>query len=448
MLGYLFVSIHFQPFFIMKTSFILIIIPLILTACKSFTSKPLNLIANEQAWLALSQQQAQNGSLKLSQARQLGLAMNPTLNEARLKHLNSRDIAKNSGWWQDPSISSDALRVFGDSPNKYALAGDIDLVIPVTGIPALEKKIANQYKEADFWALRQAEADFLTQIDQAWGSLYLAQQRLNLTSKRASDLQSEETLFQKLYLAGESSLITKQQASSRMNDVKREKQSAEQAYQVATQKLVELIGLHPKAASYLKWNANASSMGNSISPTAEQLLQSPKLLSKMAQYGASETSLRAEIRKQFPELSIGPRYDREEGANRFGGGIGFNVPLWNRNRQKIAETSGARESAYLETINLWRGLLTQTQQWSAQRALIQKHVSSEQARLNNYKQQLQLLEKLRLAGEVQLEEVSETRQQAYESELALIQSYETLINLNAQLRNIVPTVETIKSNQL
>lgn len=437
----------FLTFFMMKFCIFPSFLLLALSACTTFSSKPLDLDADEQAWLALSQQQAGRGKLNLIQARQVGLSLNPALNEARQKYRNSEEIAWQSGWWSDPAVSWDGMHVFGDSPERYTVSAGLDLTIPVTGLPALEKAVANQYKEADYWALRQTEADFLVQLEQAWGGLYVAHKKLILTDKRLGQLKEEEQTFMKLVGAGELVLTVQQSASARINDVEREKQAAQRACQEEAQKVVKLLGLHPRALGKLFLDVNASILSPVSVPTPSQLTQVPQLLSKMAQYGATESTLKAEIRKQYPEIQVGPRFDREEGANRVGLGLGFDLPLWNRNRKAIAEATGARESAYGETLHLWRNLLTQAQQWGDQQKMLSQHISAEQGRLSQYEGQLGKLEKLQKIGEASLQEVAETRQQAYESSLALWENQGALISLHAQIRNLVPA-QQLNTNTL
>ena len=62
--------------------------------------------------------------------------------------------------------------------------------------------------------------------------------------------------------------------------------------------------------------------------------------------------IKTEIRRQYPELELGPSFTRDEGEKEVGGEIGFNLPLWNRNRKAIAEARGTRDLSRQETIQL------------------------------------------------------------------------------------------------
>ena len=71
-------------------------------------------------------------------------------------------------------------------------------------------------------------------------------------------------------------------------------------------------------------------------------MESPKVKAQMATYATTETLLKTEIRRQYPELELGPSFTRDDEEKEVGGEIGFNIPLWNRNRKAIAEARGIR----------------------------------------------------------------------------------------------------------
>ena len=137
----------------------------LLASCSVYKNAPIDLNAEEAAWRQESGAIGRNTAVTQVQARQIGLILNPALNKARLKLASSKEAAKQAGWWNDPSFSWDIEQVLQE--NTLNMSGSLGFTIPVTGLPALEKKVAEQYKEADFWMLRQAELDFLRSLEQA-----------------------------------------------------------------------------------------------------------------------------------------------------------------------------------------------------------------------------------------------------------------------------------------
>ena len=64
----------------------------------------------------------------------------------------------------------------------------------------------------------------------------------------------------------------------------------------------------------------------------------------LARYAATDAALRLEIARQVPELSLKPGYAWDQGDHRWSLGIGYALPLANRNDGPIAEAL-ARRSA-------------------------------------------------------------------------------------------------------
>jgi CRISPR system Cascade subunit CasA len=88
-----------------------------------------------------------------------------------------------------------------------------------------------------------------------------------------------------------------------------------------------------------------------------ELVNHPKVAAALVRLGGTEHALHAEIRRQYPDLKLGPAYVNEEGLDRFGLVAGISIPLWNRNRKGIAEAEAARDEARLAAIDAWRALV-------------------------------------------------------------------------------------------
>ena len=84
-------------------------------------------------------------------------------------------------------------------------------------------------------------------------------------------------------------------------------------------------------------------------PSAElrekALLNRPDILSSLSKYAASESALRLEIAKQYPDVNVGPNYEFDQGQNKWGVGISLTLPVLNQNQGPIAEARARREEA-------------------------------------------------------------------------------------------------------
>lgn len=404
-----------------------------LSSCSVYHSAPIDLNAEEASWKEASRVDTHT-SVTRNQARQIGLVMNPDLNKARLKLASSNEAAKQAGWWNDPSFSWEIEQVLQE--NTLNMAGGLGFTIPVTGLPALEKKVAEQYKEADFWTLRQAELDFLSSLDQAWSRLAVTQRRKAVIWERLEAVRKENGMIEKLIGAGEVEFSSRQVASQRMNDAIRELQTVTETELEQKMELVKLMGLHPSAVQKLGFRTEQGFQLPAAvpAPSPAALTAAPKIKAQLATYATTETLFKTEIRRQYPELELGPAFTRDDGEKEVGGEIGFNIPLWNRNRKAIAESRGARNMSRQETIQLWKTELFNARQLDASQQMVLRHCRTELQRMDSFASSVRTMEKLHGIGEASLLELAENRHQLYESRLAFLDNLDKLLAIQAQLR--------------
>ena len=77
----------------------------------------------------------------------------------------------------------------------------------------------------------------------------------------------------------------------------------------------------------------------------QALLNRPDILSSLAAYAVSESALKLQIAKQYPDLHLGPGYEFDQGENKWGIGVSLTLPVFNRNQGPIAEAEAHRKEA-------------------------------------------------------------------------------------------------------
>lgn len=410
----------------------------LLTACATYTPEPVDFDRDGTEWYMVSTRLCPpNSKLSHGSMRSIGLLLNPALNKARLSYAAETEASQFAGLWEDPSLSVEGVRVLRENFNNNSIGPSLS--IPVTGLPALAKKVAEQYNEADYWSMRALERSFLTELDVLRYNILVIHEKLSLIRARLKQIKTEKNDIDRLYAMGEVELSDYQASCQRYNDTMKECQELENDHLAKRHELIAQLGLHP-AVGYIELMGSLPS-GVPVHvqpPTVGQLLESPELHSMLASYGASETELRAEIRKQYPELTIGPSLTREEGNNKIGIGVEMNLPIWNRNRLGIAKATGARDLKHHDTIALWRKLQQDVSALSARQKLATEHCRTELERMLALQETGKQQEELYKLGETSLPALADARHEIFQRRMSYLDCLGTLLEIQTKLQYINP----------
>ena len=395
-----------------------------LVSCVSYEANPLNLGTETQSWVEGSETLAKGFPvLSFSDAQLLGLAFNPELNRARIRLAKSRDVEKQSGWWEDPSVSFGLKRVLNSGSQPWAYTPSVGLTIPVTGLPGLAEEAAAHYSESDAWTLVQAEFDFRNSFAALWIDYAVTAEKLRVTEAYLAKLVKEKAKLEKLFELGEISAGEMQKESDRLNAAAAEKRDLDFSAVELRARIVRELGLAPRIAHEIQFSAH---LPENIpapvpSPTPEQLAGLPKIRAALALYAASETALKTEIRRQYPELSLGPSYEID-GNDRFEDsltlGIGFTLPAWNRNRVGIANASGERALVRHETLILWQEQFHALRRLEREQKIAEAHCREQARRTEEFRERIRKIYAEIDAGETLPTVLSEAAQQHFAAELA------------------------------
>ncbi len=408
-------------------------------ACTQYVPKPVDLQSDVAAWQQTSADLcAGKKSLSPEELRRIGLLMNPELLKARLTHAKAQDKAEFAGLWDDPGLGLELERVFAENITNHSVAPS--LALPVTGLPSLRKKIAEQYTEANYWSMRAQERGFMAGLDTLCYKMQAADAKLELMRRRLWLLREEQQSMTRLLELGEVAFADYQTSTERLNTTIKELQEQEREQLSLRQELVSTLGLHPNTTGLAPAGRLPYGVPGAVAaPTAEQMLDAPSIKAQLAGYGATEDELRAEIRKQFPELGISGMYGVEDDNEKMVLGVEFSLPLWNRNREAIAASTGERELKKAETVQAWRAMQQEAAALEAQQKLLLTHCRSEFARLLELEAATEQQEKLFALGETKLLELAEARHLAYERKIAYLDCLVNLLEAQTKLQYLNPS---------
>lgn len=332
--------------------------------CASYSPSPLDLAAHREAWhgrdLVGANFDDRRGwlesasptvfdpgdGLALEEAQLVALAYHPSLRLARLRLGRAAASAEFAGAWADPELSLSALRIAESVPQRWVLEAGLGFAIPLGDRLEAEEDVAEARTRAARQALRGAEWDVWCDVRRGWIDWSTAQLRAEETARlvRAMDSLVESTA--KLARAGElprteASLFDIEQAQQRSRLTRLGAEA-----EVAQEELRALLGLAPEApVAFLPSLALPGELPEAA-PLGELIARrNPHLAHLREEYEVAEETLRHEIARQVPDLSLGPLFESDAGQSRFGLVGGIPIPLFSANRRAITEAGVERELA-------------------------------------------------------------------------------------------------------
>lgn len=412
--------------------------PLLLASCTLYSPRPVELARDTAEWQQLSARVCEgNAPLPLARLHEIGLLLNPELNQARLNYARSTAVAEFAGLWEDPSLSAELRQVReADVTNRGV---GLSLTLPVTGLPALAEKVAECYKQADYCTMQAKERAYLVQLDTLRYRVMATHARLELMQARVKQQQQEQQTAQRMHELGEMEFADYQVICRRLNDGQKELQEMEQEHLVLHLDMVKLLGLHPQQREVeLAGHLPAAIPAAVAQPSPDMLMQHPAIKAAMAAHDTSEAELQREIRRQYPELSVGPGFEHDDGNSKVGVGLGINLPLWNRNQEAIAQARAERNIKEYDVVQAWRELLLQSVALSDLQQLLLKHCQAEQERVSRLAEAEKQQEKLYAIGETNLPALADARQEAYLRRMNYIDCLTRLLSTQVELQYLNP----------
>jgi len=149
--------------------------------------------------------------------------------------------------------------------------------------------------------------------------------------------------------AGEVSSLGAGQARIALNRAELTARDSEHAVIQARSRLAEAIGVTVTALADIRLSSRGLAEPAAPFDGAEARRWAAQnrsdLLAALAVYAASQSALQGEIARQYPDLSIGPGYQLDQGEGKWSLGLGVTLPLLNQNQGPIAAAQARREVA-------------------------------------------------------------------------------------------------------
>lgn len=378
------------------------------TGCQNYQPSPLTPASHRQAWhertpadqtVKAFAQRLREGNdvansdspaaydpgdgISMAEGELIALVYNPELRMVRLRAGVALATAEQAGRWEDPLLSLNLLRITQSVSDPWVVGVGLGITLPISGRLEAEQAQADAGYKARLLEIVEAEWKTRHEVRLAWLAWSAEKVMLQQQEELIGEIGTLVDATHKLAEAGEMSATEAGLFAIERMQRRYELRRLQGKVEVAEQRLRALMGLSPSAPLQLTPQviavdtdqANLDKRSVDAHPTLARLNQ---------QYHIAEQTLVLEVRKQYPDLTIGPAVENEEGQSRIGLGGGIPLPILNRNRQGIAEAKAQRElarAAYETEYESLMGTLAQTRAKAKALAQERKLVAQEMAPL-------------------------------------------------------------------
>ncbi len=320
---------------------------LLLAGCQSYEKKPLE---PEQILKSVAQRRTEvtapgAESLTLGEATALMQRFNPRVRDARAAYETEYAFASVKTPLPNPTIEAAPTVLSGPgilAGKKHGVEGALGWAIVLGGKRRLTDDVNAIRAEAaqvdlggvereEYLALRREYVDLAMT-----GRLVAARVDLQQTTDRSL------TVMRRLVQAAQATALDVREFELETFRAEAEGLGAVQREADAQSRLGGRTGVTAEAFRAAELPASPADV-----PALEALQQlalsdHPDLARRRAEYNVAEKELRLEYARQYPDLNIGMTYERVQGVDQYGLGVGIEIPLFDRNQPGIARAKAHR----------------------------------------------------------------------------------------------------------
>jgi len=333
---------------------------LLAAGCESYEPIPLD---TEQLLAELVADRNRPAVLTLAVAQDHLRNHNAAVVSAWARHSEKAAVAKVRTPLSNPVVSAGPTVLDGSgvtSSNRWGLVGALGWALPLSGRRSTQDGI---YALDEHLALAQAMAIERTEylrLRRDYGELAFAGARVQVAEAMVKTLAAAAQVQRQLAAAARTSLMD-------LRMVELEHQRAEDRLLAAREQMLEARGglARRSGLSLPTWSGEDAlskpplpAEVPSLEDLRRLLLEEPELSVLRARYLLAEKQLRLEIEQQFPDLLLGPLFEREDNINKWGLTVGIELPLLDQNQQGIARAKASRAATRRRFEALLRDRLT------------------------------------------------------------------------------------------
>ena len=225
----------------------------------------------------------------------------------------------------------------------------LELTIETAGKRGIRIAEARHLAEAARWQILSMAWDVRSRLRGALLEVYAAGEMEALLADQEK-LQTEFVRLLELQRdAGEVSTYDLTQARVALDASRLAAIEAARVKEDAMSRLAGALGLARRALEGITLSFDAFRGLKPDFPAGEirrhAVLNRSDILAALSEYEASQSALKLEIAKQYPDIDLGPDYQLDQTDSKWTLGLGLVLPIFSRNRGPIAEAMASREES-------------------------------------------------------------------------------------------------------
>lgn len=231
-------------------------------------------------------------------------------------------------------------------PSPWFVTPTLDIPIETAGKRGYRIAQATQLSEAARLNIASVAWQVRGHLRKTWVELYLARETEGLLLQQRATQEQVVRLLEAQLAAGAVSPFEVTQARVALDHTRLALHDAERQRGEAHAQLAAAIGIPNSALdSAILSFASLTSVPPelpSVEARRQALLNRADILGALADYAASESALRLELAKQYPDIHLSPGYEYDQGDHKWTLGLSVTLPALNQNQGAIAEAEARR----------------------------------------------------------------------------------------------------------
>ncbi|MCA8969937.1 MAG: TolC family protein [Planctomycetes bacterium] len=344
------------------------------TACESYVADPLDFedlvrdIAEDEARVRADGRTGTDpvdAPLTFERAYRSMLEFGPGITAARNELARLEVIAEAGPRRPNPNLSGGPLALDGPGLTgalRRGVQATLSLALPLFGRIGAARDVDEAEVVASRVALEARVLDDVYALRKDWIDLVLATRELELTEAAVRITQRIVQRTSIMVAEGVANGIDLRTAEIDLNEASVERARTRRRILQIRGAIATRIGLplsvtdHVDTADMPALDTAGAAVDTVTTPALSR--EHPKLRELAARYEVSEQKLRLEVARQYPDITLGPNYEREGKTDRYGLSLGISLPLFDQNQRAIADAKAERTAARSRYVAAMRQLQT------------------------------------------------------------------------------------------